>query len=379
MKDLSYVEISLNNIAENTKAFKDLVGQKVDIMSIVKSNAYGHGIVEVSKTVLENGASYLGVVTIDEAMRLRNKGIKSPILTIGYVSSEYFEDVVNNNISLGIYNYEMAKKLSSEAVRLNKIAKLHIKIDTGLNRLGIYHTEACAEVEKIIRLSNLEVEGIFTHFSDAENPASWQTEDQLKKFNNILSELDRKGISIKYKHTGASAATCMIPNTRFNMVRIGISTYGMWPSEETREASRHIDYLKAFKLKPAFSYKTCLVEKKHIKAGELIGYGGSYRLRKDSIIGVIPVGYAEGYDRKLSNKGEVLIGGKRVKILGSVCMNMSIVDLSNNDECNIEDEVVLIGKQGQDEITAEEVANKIGTINYEVTTRIPETIKRVFK
>jgi alanine racemase len=244
--------------------------------------------------------------------------------------------------------------------------------------MGIHVSDALKQIKEMKKLYSLDFEGIFTHLADAENPASWQTENQLEKFHFLLQNLDKENIKFKYYHVGASAATLLIPSSRFNMVRIGISTYGLWASEETKEAGESISYLKDFKLKPALSFKTQLVEKKQLKAGSLIGYGGSYRLRKDSIIGVLPIGYAEGYDRKLSNNSEVLINNKKVKVIGNICMNMTIIDISNVPNSKIGDEVVLIGRQDKEVISVEDLAKKIDTINYEVTTRIPRTVKRIF-
>jgi len=378
MSLLRYVQVDLKNIANNIKSFRKLLGKEVAIMVVVKSNAYGHGILEVSKTVLKSGANYLAVVNMEEALFLRQNGIKANILVLGFVAEEMLAEVINHDITIGLYNYEMAKKASAEALKQKKDIKIHLKIDTGLNRLGVLPDQALMTIEKMCKLKGLNIEGMFTHFSDAENPASWQTEDQIGKFNKIISNLKKKKIKMDYYHAGASAASILIPKTRLNMVRIGIATYGMWPSLETMEAASVLKNLKGFRLKSAFAYKTILVEKKKIKAGSLVGYGGNYRLRKDSYIGVIPVGYAEGYDRKLSNNSEVLIGGKKVKVLGNICMNMTIIDLNNCSKAKIGDEVVLIGKQGSAEITAKDLAQHIGTINYEVTTRIPSDIPRKY-
>jgi len=375
---LYHLEINLENIASNIKNFKNLLGDDIKIMSVVKSNAYGHGALEVSKTVLNNGADFLGVVTIEEAFELRKNKIEASILVLGYVLPGMFEEAIKNDITIPIYSLALAKEAFRVSSACGKKLKCHIKVDTGLHRMGIKAATAFEVIKEIVEMPSLNVEGIFTHLADAENPVSWQTDNQLQKFEELINKLEKNNIKFEYKHVGASAASLLIPSSRFNMVRIGISTYGLWASEETKEAAVEIDYLRNFDLKPVLSFKTKLVEKKHLKAGALIGYGGTYRLRKDSVIGVLPLGYAEGYDRKLSNNSEVLINEKRVKVLGSICMNMIIVDLSSVPDSKIGDEVVLIGNQGNEEITVEDLAKRIETINYEVVTRIPEKVKRVY-
>lgn len=377
VKNMLYqVDVNLGNIKKNIQSFKTLVGPDVQIMTIVKANAYGHGAVEVAKAVVSAGSSMLGVVTINEAIELRKAGITDPILVIGYVEHDMFSEAINKNITISIYDLDMAILADQIAEKEGSNLSIHIKVDTGLSRMGFLDRDFEA-IQNIFKLKNLKISGIFTHLADAENPNSWQTGSQLDRFDQVLSQLKKSGYNLELVHAGASAAALLFPRSRYNMIRLGISAYGLWPSEETKEASMSLDYLQNFKLYPALSYRTKLVHIKEVEAGSLVGYGGTFRTRKRTKIGVIPVGYAEGFDRSLSNQGEVLLNGQRVKVIGNICMNMTILNLENFP-AKVGDEVVLIGSQGQEVITADEMAKKVKTINYEITTRIPLKIPRKY-
>lgn len=369
----TWVEISKSNLIHNIKEFRRIIGKDVKLMAVVKSNAYGHGLKEVAKIA---DADAFGVDSIDEALILRKNGVKAPILVLGYTLLGRLEDAVKNKISLTVYNRETIKRLG----KFDKKVKVHIKAETGTSRQGIGEEEILDFVKYIKEFSNIQIEGISTHFANIEDTTNHTyAAEQLNKFSKIVELLEKNEVKIPIKHTACSAATILFPETHFDMARVGISMYGLWPSKETLVSALGRTQIV---LKPALTWKTIIAQIKKIKKGTPVSYGLTEKTKRDSIVAVIPVGYWDGYDRNLSNIGEVLVKGKRCKILGRICMNMCVVDITdlmigNRHTCSIEDEVVLLGRQGSEEITAEELSGKIGTINYEVVTRINPLIERV--
>ena len=365
----TWVEINLDAIANNVKNIKKLIGKKKELMAVVKGNAYGHDILEIASVVLNNGATRLAVARLEEGIFLRKSGITVPILVLGLTLKQQVEPLVSYNITPTVSEYEMIEKLSDSAFKEDKIVKVHLKVDTGMGRIGIPPNHVLNFIKKVKVLKNVEIEGIFTHFSVADEKDKSYTEAQFKKFVEVLNILEKEGIRIPVKHVGNSATLLDLPHMWLDMVRPGISLYGLYPSEDVQ---------KTIKLTPAYSFKTRIVFLKELLQGEDVGYGRTYTTKKKrTVVASLPVGYADGYNRLLSNKGEVLVKGKRFPIIGRICMDQCIIDVTDLSQVKIGDEVVLWGKQGHEEITIEEIAGKIGTINYEIV-HIPDK-KRVPK
>ncbi|MBE3036784.1 MAG: alanine racemase [Candidatus Atribacteria bacterium] len=354
----TWVEVNLDAIAQNVRNIKKLIGEKKELMAVVKGNAYGHDVLETSLVFLKNGVSRLAVARIEEGILLRKAGIAVPILVLGLTLEQQVELLVSYNITPTVCKYETIEKLSKFAVKEEKTVKVHIKVDTGMGRIGIFPNHVLDFVKKVKVLKNIEIEGIFTHFSVADEKDKAYTEAQFKKFMEVLNILEKEGIKIPVKHVGNSATLLDFPHMWLDLLRPGISIYGLYPSREVQ---------KTVKLIPAHTFKTRIIFLKELPAGECISYGRTYNTQqKRTVVASLPVGYADGYNRLLSNQGEVLVRGKRVPIIGRVCMDQTMIDATNLPQVEIGDEVVLWGRQGQEEITVEEIADKIKTINYEV-------------
>lgn len=375
-KHVTWLEISRKALKHNVKQFKKIVSKNTKIMAVVKSNAYGHGIVECAIIFKKSGCQWLGTVNLDEAILLRKNGIKGNILVLSYFNPIKLKQAVLQNITLTIYGYKAAWNIDRIASKLKKKIKIHFKVDTGASRLGILPHKCILLIKKIKKLQNITLEGIFSHFADAENLDQKFTNKQIDQFEILLTELSKEGIEIPIKHLACSAATILNNRSYFNLVRLGISLYGLWSIENNNKKQKKLR-LK-YNLKPALSWHTKIIQIKELPAKTKIGYGCTYQAKKKMKIALIPVGYWDGYDRKLSNNGEVLISGKQCKICGRVCMNLSIVDVTNLGSVKTGDKVTIIGGVGNHRITAEDLAKKIDTINYEVVTKINPLIPRVF-
>lgn len=354
----TWTEVNLDAIAQNVRNIKKLIGEKKELMAVVKGNAYGHDILEVSSVVLRNGASKLAVARLEEGIFLRKAGIDAPVLILGLTLKKQAKMLVSYSITPTVSEYGMVEKLSESAIKEDKVVKVHLKVDTGMGRIGIFSYDILRFIKKIRDLKNVEIEGIFTHFSVADEKDKTYTEEQFKIFMEVLTVLEKEGIRIPIKHVGNSATLLDLPHMWLDLVRPGISIYGLYPSTEIQ---------KTIKLIPAHSFKTRIVFLKELSAGEYIGYGRTYTTTKRRIkVASLPVGYADGYNRLLSNQGEVLVRGRRFPIIGRICMDQCMVDVTNLSKVKIGDEVVLWGRQGEEEITVEEIADKVGTINYEI-------------
>ena len=365
----TWIEIDLDAIAQNVKNIKQLIGEKNELMAVVKGNAYGHNILEVSSVVLKNGASRLAVARLEEGIFLRKAGVVAPILILGLTLKQQAELLVYYNITPAVCEYEMIEKLSESAIKVGKVVKVHLKVDTGMGRIGILSHDILRFIKKIRALKKVEIEGIFTHFSVADEKNKTYTEEQFKKFMEVLTVLEKEEIKIPIKHVGNSATLLDLPHMWLDLVRPGISIYGLYPSTEVQ---------KTIKLIPAHSFKTRIVFLKELSAGEYISYGRTYTtIKKRTKVASLPVGYADGYNRLLSNQGEVLVRGRRFPIIGRICMDQCMIDVSSLLEVKMGDEVVLWGRQGKEEITVEEISEKMGTINYEIV-HLPDK-KRVPK
>jgi len=354
----TWIEINLDAIAQNVRNIKKLIGEKKELMAVVKGNAYGHDVLEVVPVVLKSGATRLAVARLEEGIFLRKAGITVPILVLGLTLKQQAELLVSYSITPAVSECEMIEKLSEEAFKEGKIVKVHLKVDTGMGRIGIFPNRVLDFVNKIKALKNIEIEGVFTHFSVADEKDKTYTEIQFKKFMEVLNILEKEGIEIPIKHVGNSATLLDLPHMWLDLIRPGISIYGLYPSKEVQ---------KIIKLIPAHSFKTRIVFLKELPAGECISYGRTYKTKKKrTVVASLPVGYADGYNRHLSNQGEVLVRGRRFPVIGRICMDQTMIDVTNLPQVEIGDEVVLWGRQGQEEITVEEIAEKIGTINYEI-------------
>jgi len=358
------VEIDLDSIAYNIHQIRKKVGNKTKTMAVMKANAYGHGAVEVAKVAIDAGAQWLAVALVEEGIQLREAGIQSPILILGSTPPDQVHEVIKYNLSQTVCSRELIETLSNEAQSWNQTAKVHIKVDTGLGRLGIFPEEVAAFVKESSCLEGIEIEGIFTHFSVADEDKAF-TELQIKKFKEVISNLEREKIHIPLKHAANSAAVVGFASSYFNLVRPGIILYGLYPSPEMN---------RTIPLKPAMSFKTKITYLKRVPAGYSLSYDRTFTTKRKSLIAILPVGYADGYPRALSNKGEVLIKGKRAPVVGMICMDMTLVDVTHIPDVKVGDEVVLFGKQNGAQISADEIASKSGLINYEILCGISKRV-----
>ncbi|GFN22040.1 alanine racemase [Thermanaeromonas sp. C210] len=365
-----WAEIDLRAIAHNTRQLKNLLAPRTELMAVVKANAYGHGAVPVARTALANGASWLGVATVDEAVELRRAGVGAPILILGYLSLEDAPIIVKEDISQTVFNLEQARALSRAASAAGRTAKIHLKIDTGMGRLGVFPEEALEVARAICGLPGVVLEGIFTHFANADALDKTYTWQQLKTFERILQELERAGINIPWKHAANSGAILDLPATHFNLVRAGISLYGHYPSEEVDRGR--------LELQPAMAFKTRVILVKEVPPGSYISYGCTYCAPRPTRVATLPVGYADGFSRLLSNRGEVLVRGRRAPVIGRVCMDYCMIDVTAIPGVQVGDEVVLFGRQGEAVLPAEEVAGRLGTVNYEVLCMVSHRVPRVY-
>ncbi|MGB5157043.1 alanine racemase [Desulfobacterium sp. N47] len=381
--NIIWAEIDLKAIAHNLSELRRIINPDSRLMAVVKANAYGHGSVEVARCALDNGAEYLGVARIEEAMLLRKNNIDAPILIFGFTQPDSYENILKYNLVQTVCSYAFAESLSSFAISKNQKIKVHIKIDTGMGRIGVlpdcfrnYNkngikpVSALAEVESIASLSGIEAEGIYTHFSMADSYDKSFTTKQFEIFMEFISNLKLKGIEFKLKHAANSAAIIDIPKTHLDMVRAGISMYGLYPSEEVNK--------DRVSLLPAMSLKAIVTQVKNVSCGFNVSYGATYKTTAPTTIATVPVGYADGYSRLLSSRGHMLVHGQKAPIAGRVCMDLTMLDVGSITEVKQGDEVVVFGKQNGSCVTVDEIATLINTINYEIVTLISERVKRVY-
>ncbi|MBN1888970.1 MAG: alanine racemase [Thermoflexales bacterium] len=374
---LNWVEIKRQALASNVARFKAHIGPEVRLAAVVKANAYGHGLLPVAQIVLEAGADWLAVNSIEEASQLRQAGIQSPVLILGHVPLACLEDVVELDLRPTVYNRQSVERLGQIAQRLERPAALHVKVETGTNRQGVAKHDMVDFVRFVQGFPYLSVEGMSTHYANIEDVTEHHfAEYQLRNFGEATRSLEEAGLHVPIKHTACTAAAILFPKTFFNMARVGIGLYGLWPSKETKISALQAG-IDLNSLDPVLSWKTRIAQVKTVKSGEAIGYGCTDVATQDIRLAVLPVGYYDGYDRKLSSTGYVLIHGRRAPVLGRVCMNMIMVDVTNIPQARLEDEVILLGRQGDSVISAETMAGKVGTINYEIVTRINPLLPRL--
>jgi len=364
----SWVEVDLDNFIGNLKEIKRLIGPQVDFMQAVKADAYGHGAIEISNIALKNEAKMLGVANADEGVQLRISGIEAPIVILGPSTAVEIEQIIKYKLTPSVSDADFAKFLQKASEKSGHKLPVHIEVDTGMGRGGTMHSEALKLILEISKLPNITLEGIFSHFaaSEAIIPSN---EKQWRLFSDLLADLQRLGINIPIRHMGNSGAILNYPEFGLDMVRPGLMTYGIHPSAETEN--------KAL-LSPVMSFKTSIVLLKDFPEGYGIGYGSTYITRKKTRIATIPVGYGDGYAFILSNQGEALIRGKRAPIVGRISMDMCTIDVTLVPDCAVGDEVVLLGKQGKEYISANEIAQKAKTISYEVLCALGKRAPRIF-
>lgn len=366
-----WAEINLDALAKNTQAFCRLLSKPTKLMAVVKANAYGHGTLCVAKTVLKNGADCLGVATAEEALTLRKAGISAPVLILGITGSAYADELVSEDITLTVSSYHQAKAVSEAAGRIGKTARLHLAVDTGMSRIGFgTDEEAVREIVEISKLPHLMIEGIFTHFSKADEADKSYTKLQFSRFMELCEKLSAQGIEIPVRHVCNSAATIEFPEYHLDMVRVGISLYGCYPSEE-------VDHNK-ISLLPVMALKSRIVNIADKPKGTLVSYGGTYETKEKTKIATVSVGYADGYMRALSNQAEMIVDGVKVPVVGRICMDQCMIDVTNVHNIDVGDEVILFGKGGGQEITPAYLAGLIGTIDYELLCTIGARVARVY-
>lgn len=364
-----YAEISLDAIRHNMAEIKKHVGNDTKVMAIIKADGYGHGAVAVAKA-LDDMADYYGVAILEEAIELRKNGIDKPLLILGYTSPRQFADLVTHRVTQTIFDLESAKKLSEIAVSLNMTANIHIAIDTGMNRIGFKtEKESLDTIKQIYSLPNIFIEGAFTHFATADEKDKTFANEQYRRFKEFTDYLEENGISIPLKHICNSAGIIDF-DYKLDMVRAGIILYGLYPSEDVDK--------NAIALKPAMKLKTHVIFVKEVEAGHGISYGLTYVTDRKTRIATLPVGYADGYPRALSSKGHVIINGQYAPILGRVCMDQMMVDITGIDGVKIENDVTLLGSEGDCVITAEELGNMSESFNYEFICGVGKRVPRIF-
>lgn len=373
MSNVSYrptwAEIDLDAVRFNLSSMRGMLDENVKIMAVVKANAYGHGLSRISRTLVENGIDYLGVATVDEALVLRSSGILVPALVLGSVLEEEARVATENDITLTLCDHGLLEILIKISKETGTRPRVHLKVDTGMGRIGVWHEEALPFVKEVHSKNEIDLEGIYTHFSSAGRD-KMVTRMQISSFENILNDIKKEGIDLKYKHAANSIAVVDWKKSHMNLVRPGILFYGVYPKK---------DFSREFELKPVMNLKTRIVHLKDAPAGRSISYGRTYITQSPTKIATIPIGYADGYGRILSNKAEALVKGKFVRVVGMVTMDQTLLDVGDIEDVKVGDEVVLIGRQGMSEIKIERIAKLAGTIPYEILSAITDRVPRIYK
>jgi len=364
----TWVDINTDNLKENVRNIKKLLKQDTKFCPVIKANAYGHGAVQIGKILEEEGADYLGVATCEEALELRENSIKTPIMCMGYVPQSSFKDMLINDIDITLYSLEKAKIFSEICIETGKKGKVHIKLDTGMSRLGFKCDDlAIDEIVEISKLENIEIKGIFTHFAMADDINPEPTHRQFEKYIKIINDLEKKGIDTGIKHVCNSAGTIMFPQYHLDMVRVGISLYGHYPSED-------VDKTRVA-LKPAMSLKTTISHIKLLEKGEGVSYGHAYKTSETEIIATLPIGYADGFTRMLSGRCEVKLKNEIAPVVGRICMDQTMIRLKEMAE--VGDTVTIFSDE--ENLDIERFANRLGTINYELLCMVQRRVPRVYR
>lgn len=366
----AWAEIDLDAIAYNTRNIKKLIGDK-DLIAVVKANCYGHGVIDIIPTLLENGASRFAVAMISEALEIRDNKITAPVMILGFTPLYLGEELINNNIEQTVYDLDYARELSKIALTLNKKAKIHIAIDTGMGRIGFLPNEKSIDnITEICSLEGIEVIGIFTHFSTSDEKDKEYSHEQFTKMLSVMDTLKKRGIDIPLKHVANSGAIIDLPDTYLDAVRAGIILYGYYPSDEIDKNN--------LALKPALTLKATITNVKTLEKDMYVSYGRTFKTSNETIVATIPVGYADGYLRKLAENGKVIIKGEFAPIIGRICMDQFMIDVTNIPDVKIGDEVILLGEKNGLKYNADDMAKKLDTINYEVTCMLKSRLPRVY-
>lgn len=366
MCDRTYLTIDIEALRHNISLVRDKVGKSVKIMCVVKANAYGHGAVEVAKHCCDF-VDYFGVATIDEGIELRERGICLPVLVVGDTPSCRYADALDYDISLTLHSYETATSLNDFCKLENKLAKVHLAVDSGMGRIGFLPSEIDKAVE-VCRLKNIRIEGVFTHFAKADSSDKTYTDMQMSLFDNFVSELRKNCIDVGIRHVANSASILDSPQYNCDMVRMGIITYGLFPSKDVSRVN----------LRPVMSWRTHIVHIKTLPKGRSVSYGGDFVTKRDTIVATLAVGYGDGYPRALSDKGYAIVNGKKAPIIGRICMDQTMIDVTDIEGVKVGDIVVLMGSQGEETISADDIAKLAGTINYEIVCGIAPRVPRIF-
>jgi alanine racemase len=375
----SWIEISEAAYRHNIGFFSGLLNPQVELSVVVKANAYGHGLLQIASLAQKNGVKSFCVHSLEEALTLRENGFTQHILIMGHIPLLRLKEAIQANFRLVLFNQESLDVILKETKHLNESVRIHLKLETGTNRQGINRDELSRFMTKMKNQTAVILESVYTHFSNIEDTTNHEYAlSQLERFREMVFLIQNSGFDQIKKHAACSASILLFPETHFDMVRLGISQYGLWPSRETF-VSYKIKHTRNGEnvLKPVLSWKTRIGQIKQLSTNQFVGYGCSYQTTRESKVAVLPIGYSDGYDRKLSNQGYVLIRGKRAPIRGRICMNMIMVDVTDIPEAKLEDEVVLIGKQGNEYISVDQLASLSGTINYEWISRINPHIHRL--
>ena len=365
-----WAEIDLDILANNMKNIKKLAGNK-EVIAVVKADAYGHGALDVAPCLLENGASRLAVAMLTEAIELRNNNIKAPIMILGYTPLDLGEELINFDIEQTIYDLDYARELSSLAIKLNKKAKVHIAIDTGMGRIGFLPTdESFNSICEIYSLDGLDVVGIFTHFSSSDEADKEYTQYQFNQIYDFIRKLENNGINIPLKHASNSAAIIDLPNTYLDAVRAGIILYGYYPSNEVKKENLSI--------KPALTLKAKIAHVKELESNMYISYNRTFKTSRKSKIATIPIGYADGYIRTLKHDAKIIVNGQLAPIVGNICMDQFMIDVTDIPNVKTGDEVILLGESNGIKFNADDIAKCMNSINYEVLCLLKKRVPRAY-
>lgn len=364
-------EINLDNLIYNIRQIRLKVGKDKELIGIVKANAYGHGALEVSQVLLENGVNRLAVSELDEAIELRENGIKCPIMILGIVPDTFLNDIVDYNVEPVVPSYEYASKLSRIAKDKWKTVKIHVAVDTGMGRIGFQTNEnSIEEIYNINKLSNIEIQSLFSHFSTSDEKDKTYSHKQFEKYKTFYKELMKRNVRINTKDIANSAAIMELPDTYCDAVRPGIIIYGYYPSDDIDK--------NQLSIKPVMSLKAKVAYVKTLDAGKYVSYGRKFKSKRKSIIATLPIGYADGYTRMLSGNAKVIVNGKFAPVVGTICMDQCMIDVTDAGEVNVGDEIILMGEKNGLKFDAEDVAKIIGTISYEVLCSISRRVPRVY-
>ncbi len=368
-----WAEIDLKAISHNVSELRRITCKEAKLMAVVKADGYGHGAIEIANEALKSGAECLGVARIEEGIELRKAGIGVPIMVFGYTPMAFIDKLMAFQLIQSASTTDYAQRLSDIAVAHGSKAKIHIKVDTGMGRLGfkVYEEKTVInEIASIFQMPGLKIEGIFTHFACADAADKSDTFKQLEQFHDLLSRLGRAGLEFPIRHTANSAAVIDVPEAHLDMVRPGIALYGLYPSDRV-DKSR-------IRLIPAMTLKTRVAHIKKVPAGIRVSYGGTFKTSKPTSIATVSIGYADGYNRLLSSKGQMLLHGQRAPVVGRVCMDLTMLDVGHITKIQQGDEVVVFGKQGEEHILADELAVTLNTINYEIVTALTHRVPRLY-